>query len=161
MRKLELKNPLWTDAIQAYQRENTAEILLHLQDKEGLNVNLLLALGWISQQEIALDAEHIAMLSSAIKALDESLVQPTRALRRKIREMPQIDSSVYDKIKAVELNLEQHVLAILYAEMTRLKANKASPKKNFLEHNIGLYTESGLNIDAENDDISQLLALLN
>ncbi len=160
MQQLKLKNPLWTYAIQRYQQGKTAEILLHLQDKYHLNVNLLLALGWISQQEIALDTEHITILSSAIKVMDESLVQPTRTLRRKIREMPQIDSSIYDKIKTVELNLEQHILATLYAETSGLKTNETTRKKDFLQHNIRLYTESVPNIDSDNDDIRQLLSVL-
>jgi uncharacterized protein (TIGR02444 family) len=98
---------LWSFSLDIYRRPGVAEACLALQDRHGLDVNLLLAALYAGRAGIALDADAWALLEGAVGAYHRDVVRPLRAARRALKPLeadpaPQLRSAV----KAAELDAE-------------------------------------------------------
>ncbi len=72
-----------------YGRAGVAPACLGLQDRRGLDVNLLLLCCWAGGQGRSLDREALAMLASAIGPWRANVVEPLRAVRRWLKANPE------------------------------------------------------------------------
>jgi uncharacterized protein (TIGR02444 family) len=76
-------NPLWDFSLALYARDGIAAECIALQDRHGLDVNLLLYACFAASRGVALAAADLAALESAVAAWREDMVQPLRELRRR------------------------------------------------------------------------------
>jgi len=100
---------LWRFSVAFYGRPGVSEALIALQDGAGRDVNLMLYALWhgvsvggrLSDEELA-TAERIA------RPLRVEVVEPLRALRRKLRAHPDADAQrLREGIKVIELAAEK------------------------------------------------------
>lgn len=106
-----------------YMREGMKDVCLALQDRHGLNVNILLAAVWAAGNGYAITPERRTELEAAIREIDAATVQPIRALRRRIQSDESLDASLRLELKKLllepEIRAEQAVEARLFETMAR------------------------------------------
>lgn len=81
-------NPFWDFSLTVYVRPGVADACLALQDRLGLDVNLLLFCCWTGSQGRRLDSVDMARLVAAVGDWQRSIVGPLRAVRRRLKELP-------------------------------------------------------------------------
>ncbi|WP_312689905.1 TIGR02444 family protein, partial [Brevundimonas nasdae] len=111
---------LWDWAVAAYAAPDVADACLSLQDHHEQNVPLLLWSAWVAQTGRRPDEDTIEAACDTARAWDGVVVGPLRAVRRTLKApVPDIDEgpreSVRNRIKALELEAEKHLLEALEA----------------------------------------------
>lgn len=81
-------NPFWDFSLTVYVRPGVADACLALQDRLGLDVNLLLFCCWTGSQNQPLDSVEMARLMAAVGEWQRSVVAPLRAVRRRLKQLP-------------------------------------------------------------------------
>lgn len=100
-----LPNPFWTFSLAVYARPGVPPACLALQDRRGIDVNLLLFAAWAGIGcGVALTAERLAALDAAVAGWRRDMVQPLRAIRRRAKGE---DEALYRRMKAAELEAER------------------------------------------------------
>ncbi len=113
---------LWRFSLAYYAQPGVAVALLALQDREHLDVSLILFALWHGLcGRGRLDREALAAADRAVRALRCDLIEPLRALRRRLKPHPDRDiRRLREAIKELEIEAEK-------AALHRLAANAASP----------------------------------
>lgn len=111
---------LWDWSVVAYAAPDVAEACLALQDDHDQNVPLLLWAAWTAATGRKPDADDIEAACDTARAWAETTLGPLRAIRRRLKgPNPDLDASareaVRDRVKAVELLAERHLLEALEA----------------------------------------------
>ena len=111
---------LWDWAVAAYGAPGVGEACLALQDASEQNVPVLLWSAWIAATGREPDAETIEAACDVARAWDGVVVAPLRSIRRTLKApVPDIDDgpreAVRDRVKALELEAERHLLEALEA----------------------------------------------
>ncbi len=78
----EAHNPFWDFSLAVWGRAAVEPACLDLQERHGLDVNLLLFCGWAGRRGRALDDADIARLIEAARPWREATVLPLRRLRK-------------------------------------------------------------------------------
>ena len=110
--------PLWDWAVAAYGATGVGDACVALQDNHEQNVPLLLWSAWTAAVGLTPDAETIEAACDTARAWDSVVVAPLRAVRRTLKApIPDIDDgprqAVRDRVKALELEAERHLLEAL------------------------------------------------
>ena len=99
----------WQFSLGFYAIPGVAAALLALQDREGLDVNLALFALWFGLSGGGrLDGEALEAADRAVRPIRTDVVEPLRALRRRLRDHPDQDvQRLRDGVKALELKGEK------------------------------------------------------
>jgi uncharacterized protein (TIGR02444 family) len=100
---------LWEFSLDFYARPDVSAVLIELQDRAGLDVNLILFALWHGLSGRGrLDGEKLADADQAVRAIRAEIVAPLRALRRRLRTDPDTDiQRLREAIKGLELDAEK------------------------------------------------------
>ena len=100
---------LWRFSLAFYDLPGVAEALITLQDRDGFDVNLILFALWLGiSGRGALSDDLLATAEHATRAIRNEIIDPLRALRRKLRHHP--DGGIQqlrEGVKALELAAEK------------------------------------------------------
>ena len=115
-----MSSALQAYAVRAWAAPGVAEDALDLQDGCGQNAPLLLWAAWCARTGRAFDAETLEAACDTARAWEGAAVRPLRAVRRTLKAaIPDLDDdareAVRERVKAVELEAELHLLAALEA----------------------------------------------
>jgi uncharacterized protein (TIGR02444 family) len=112
------ESPFWDFSNAVYGRPGVAEACLALQDRRGLDVNILLLCCWAGVRGRALTAAALGARIEAVRPWRDQVVKPLRAARRWLKGQQTVPSesaeALRQAIKAQELEaerLEQLILA--------------------------------------------------
>ena len=75
-------NPFWDFSLAVYGRAGVGEACVALQDRYGLDVNLLLLCCWAATRGSGLDAAELSRLVAAVAGWQREVVRPLRGVRR-------------------------------------------------------------------------------
>ena len=101
---------LWQFSLEFYARPGVADALLRLQDRDGCDVNLVLYALWLGCRGRRLDAAGLAAATAAATPLRQALVEPLRALRRRLKDDPDPEvQRLRERVKALELEGEEAI----------------------------------------------------
>ncbi|MFN3348947.1 TIGR02444 family protein [Pseudorhodoplanes sp.] len=119
MAALETDNPFWRFSLRVYAEPGVAEECLAAQDNLGVDVNVLLFAAWLgTERGIALDRTGLARVEAAVAGWADDIVTPLRAVRRRLKQMPEIEEpqvqALRKRIAQIELSAEQIEQALLY-----------------------------------------------
>jgi uncharacterized protein (TIGR02444 family) len=129
---LPLHGPHWDYALKLYAQPGVAEACLLLQDRAGVDVNVLLvALYAAARRGLVLRAQDLQEMDADAQAWRQEIVLPLRAIRRRLKEgpapAPGTDAeSLRTKVKGAELQAEQIEQALLAAWIDRRSPPMAS-----------------------------------
>lgn len=115
------KTAFWLFSGAVYGRPGVAEACLDLQDRHGLDVNLLLYCGWAGSRGRRLDAGDLGLLRSASRPWHDNVVAPLRAARRWLKQQTAVPEDVgetfREEVKGLELQAEMLEQLVLYQEL--------------------------------------------
>lgn len=100
-------NPFWAFSLAVYGRTGVAAACLALQDRRGVDVNLLLLLLWAGARcGVRLTAAEVDRIAGAIAPWHRDVVVPLRAVRRRLKGDAAAEG-LRERVKAVELESER------------------------------------------------------
>jgi uncharacterized protein (TIGR02444 family) len=117
--ELPLEGPHWSFALKLYGRPGVPEACLLLQDRAGVDVNILLfALYAAAERGVALTPRDLQEMDAAVAAWRSELILPLRSIRRRLKTGPEpapaaATEALRSKVKAAELQAEQIEQAVL------------------------------------------------
>jgi uncharacterized protein (TIGR02444 family) len=127
-------SPFWRFSLRFYRLPGVADACIELQDKAGVDVNLLLFLLWNATERRCLSEQEMTDLERQVGAWRNVAVIPLRTLRRALRQPPPVieagtAEAFRNKIKQVELEAErlQQEATYALAQSLRLGSPAASP----------------------------------
>ncbi len=116
-------NPFWDFSLLVYHRPGVAAACLALQDRHGLDVNLLLFCCWAGSQGRRLDAADIERLMGSVGEWQRSVVGPLRGVRRRLTDLPGSASgqlgALRQAVKDCELEAERIEQTLLHDAFAR------------------------------------------
>lgn len=112
-----MTGPHWDFALAVYGGSGVSQACLDLQDRFGVDVNvLLLALYANAGRGVAIDAQRVSDLGDRAREIREMAVVPLRDVRRAMKGRDDLGAaleSVRNKVKSAELAAEQFEQAAL------------------------------------------------
>ena len=105
-------SPFWRFSLGFYRQPGIAEVCIDLQERAGIDVNLLLFLLWQATLRRAVCVHEIEALEARIAPWRLATVVPLRSIRRALKSPPALVPAgtaelFRNKIKAVELEAER------------------------------------------------------
>ena len=102
---------LWRFSLAFYAMPQVAESLIALQDRDGLDVNMMLFALWLGASGRGrASGDAIAAAERAIGTIGSEIIGPLRALRRRLTHDPAPDvQRLREGVKALELAAEELV----------------------------------------------------
>jgi uncharacterized protein (TIGR02444 family) len=113
------KSPFWRFSVKFYAVPGVAPACIELQDKAGVDVNVLFFLLWNATQQRTFGGDEVAEIERQIGGWREMTVVPLRTVRRALKSppaaiAPDIAEGFRTRIKAVELEAERLQQEALY-----------------------------------------------
>lgn len=140
-----LDSPFWAFSLKVYGAEGVAAECLALQERLGLDVNLLLFAAYMGAVEgVTLDAHDIAAAAGAVSAWHHDMVRALRGVRRALKPLS-LDAhnpmraeavGLRTQVKAAELEAEKIEQAMLWQWRTQLAGRGRSDPPMALAANI-------------------------
>ena len=131
---------LWNYAQAVYSQPAIQAQCLVLQDRFGLDVNLLLAAGYWACAERCWSATQVAALVVASAELRESYVLPLRELRRKA-EGPK-RKGLYRALKTAELAAERLQVEAIAQQLSDFTGSAKPKSPNRYHVNLTMYARA-------------------
>lgn len=156
-----MDSPLWLFAVSFYGRPGVADACLRCQDEAGADVNLVLFLLWQGGLGHRLSPDDVAGCEAAVAEWRRNVVQPLRAMRRRLKTGPQLSAATgfRDRIKAAELEAERIELETLFHAAPSPALPGIGGPEDCARHNLAAYEGvAGLRLPAE--AVSMLLGAL-
>lgn len=108
-----LDTPLWAFSLAVYSGNGVADECLDLQERLGLDVNILLFAAFIGAAEgVRLESQDIAAASAAVADWQSEIVRSLRQVRRALK--PMSAEGLRAQVKAAELEAEKIEQAMLW-----------------------------------------------
>ena len=127
-------SPFWRFSLRFYRMPGVAEACIELQDRAGMDVNLLLFLLWNATESRRLSPAEVADLDRMVGEWRKAAVIPLREIRRALKSPPAVvergtAEAFRTRIKQVELEAERLQQEATYAlgQSLRFGAPAASP----------------------------------
>jgi len=146
-----MASKFWGFSLVVYGAQGVEPECLALQDKFGLDINLLLLCAFVGAMHgIALTADDIATARAGVSAWHEDIVKPLRAARRRLKTFALPDARATDaaaqlrtRVKAVELESEyvEQLLLERWAE-ARLALRPRGAPRDAVAVNVATLFES-------------------
>ncbi|MCG6204532.1 TIGR02444 family protein [Rhodopseudomonas sp. HC1] len=138
----DLDGPHWTFALDVYGRAGVQPACLRLQDRFGVDINVLLVcLFGGSRLGIAIGEREVALLDEMVAAWRTEIVQPLRTVRRTLKSMPssiQQPKDLRETVMRAELRAEQVEQAML-ADLIRTLPPSPAPDLRAAMHAVTAY----------------------
>lgn len=109
---------LWAWCLEVYALPGVAEACLHLQQKHGANVPLVLWSAWLGARGLALDRATADAAATTVAAWHGEVVEPIRAVRTRLKSGPPPApggpaEALRERVKAIELEAERIEIDLL------------------------------------------------
>lgn len=104
--------PFWRFSLAVYDKPGVPEICIDLQDRHGVDVNILLYLLFRARDAVALGRNDIERLDAGLAPWRTRIVHPLRHVRRALKEgefadLARDDDALRSQVKATELQAEK------------------------------------------------------
>jgi uncharacterized protein (TIGR02444 family) len=134
----------WTFSLQTYAKPNVASICLELQDRFGVDVNLLLYMLWAASKGRRLHIREISEIAGYVESWQKHVVTLLRVARRRLKSPPDgwhlaETDQLRQRIKAEELEaerLQQNAMANFLSvdKAGEADAEEAAAKSNLMRY---------------------------
>ena len=152
------KSAFWDFSLAVYGKPGFPQAAISLQDRHGLNVNMLLFCLWAGANGRLLEGEDLQRLEGALDPWNEAVVEPLRAVRRWLKDQDLAPRDQAESLARAVLAREIEGEAIAQRLMERTapveQGGTASPEA--AAENLKRYLESR-SVDADPADLETLL----
>lgn len=115
-------SPLWDYALALYATPGVQAACLSLQDRKGVDVNLILFACWLGARGRRLDAGRLTRARDEALAWQTELVRPLRAARRGLkRRLPGLPMPIRACLEPIRAELARNELALERGELLLLE----------------------------------------
>jgi uncharacterized protein (TIGR02444 family) len=146
MKNFDIDNEFWQFSVRIYSAKGVAAECLAIQDKLGVDVNVLLFSVWIGTKGIRLSQAQLMEIKTVVQDWNGMVVKPMRAVRRalKDRRLPEEAVRAFCSfLTAEELKAEQIEQAMLYAWSSTLRiVDREEPDLASVDANLALVLSS-------------------
>ena len=106
------KSVLWDFSLRFYALPGVDAVCIDLQDRHGVDVNVLLFLLFLAEAGRAVSAEDVARIDSEVRTWRDGIVAPLRTARRNLRIPtgsvdPDAAEALRTNVKRIELEAER------------------------------------------------------
>lgn len=162
---LETENPFWRFSLRIYAAPGVAAECLSLQDKFGLDVNVLLFAAWLGvSRGVRLEPSDLQCIDQIVAPWSAEVVRPLRLVRQKLKMMTEIiDPEVQTLRKQIadsELFSERIEQALLYRLAETFGPPPATPGPASARANVAAIL-AARGADTEISALPNLFASLN
>lgn len=110
----------WRFSLSLYRMDGVPAACIELQDKHGLDVNIMLFALWLASRERAVSSADLTQADELVRQWRSQAVVALRGVRRFLREPPngfagEAAAALRDKVKAAELECERLQQEALFA----------------------------------------------
>jgi uncharacterized protein (TIGR02444 family) len=144
-------NPFWDYALDLYQREGVEAACLELQQRHGLDVNVVLFCCWLASRGILADEAVLGRIAEMAEVWQEEFVRPLRAVRSRLKaaltkrkpgsiaaRWPEFAAALRQRVVALEIDGER-LEQLLLAELAADRAATATPGPALASGNLRRY----------------------
>ena len=160
MREITAGNSFWDFSVTVYGREGVAPACLELQERLGLDVNLLLFACWAGCRGRPLSRDETARLVELTEPWQEQVVRPLRGVRRWLKGQDlapaEPAAALRARVKTDELTAEAIQQRLLF-ETLEVPEGEGGPET--VAANVLTYLDA-LGQRARNDDAAALAAVI-
>jgi len=149
--------PFWDFSLQAYGSDGVAPACLKLQERHGIDVNMLLYCVWAGHIGNRLHQEHVAILAAAVGEWHGTVVRSLRRARKRMKtpmdgQPPSpLSLDLRARVQKLEIDAEHIEQLRLHASLAAVECVTADPGVDLAERNaIGYF--SFLEIDPDDED---------
>ena len=153
-------NAFWEFSLAAWRREGVEHACLALQERHGLDVNLLLLCGFAGRRGQTLDIADLHRLIEGVRPWREDVVLPLRRLRRWLKEQGLAPSETAERLRTGIKESELQAEAIeqqLLLDTVSVPDGAGSPTLT-VANSMTYFEALGVTPDAT--DIAQLATVL-
>jgi uncharacterized protein (TIGR02444 family) len=157
-------NPFWTFSLRLYARPGVAAACLGLQDRHGLDVNVLLYCVWLgAERGVRVSEADAAQIAARAASWHDAIVRPLRALRVAMKTRQHgapltLSDALRNDIKRAELDAERIEQQILFTQNWS-DARSATQSAPIARDNIDAYFKS-LGIQPYSEDEEEVGIIL-
>ena len=149
-------NPFWDFSLDVYGRDGVAAACLALQDRHGIDVNLVLFCLWAGRYGHGVTTAELTRLMAVTRSWQQDVIAPLRAVRRHLKTAKQAAGRLSDRVKAVELMAEEAEQRMLFDTISIVAGNGAA---SVAGRNMAAYL-TALGIAADAADVAHLATIL-
>jgi uncharacterized protein (TIGR02444 family) len=160
------KDPFWEFSLNAYARPGVAPACISLQDRLGLDVNLLLYLCWRGSYGHKVDNEELTDLMTRAARWQNRVVQPLREVRRALKGQDIVGAeegeTLRERVKALELEAERIEQSMLRSGLRTIQGDTLEdPVEAAMQaaRNVLAYV-SACGVEPGLEDVADLAAVL-
>lgn len=113
-------NPFWRYSLRLYAQPGIADLCLELQDRVGVDVNMLLFCYWLDVQQTPLDQAFLENAQYSVESWQNNVVKPLRGVRKHIGR---VEEDFYRQLCDVELEAERAEQNMLFDCYRRASLN--------------------------------------
>lgn len=134
-------HPFWQFSTAVYVREGVEPLLLDLQDRVGLDINVLLACCWLAREGRSLTPAAARSAYRSTQPWSRGCIQPLRQVRQFLRPFDQ-HNSLRTAVKTLELEAEKVQQQALFALLSDTPVDTTgSTFEALCEHNLASYCQ--------------------
>lgn len=101
------EHPFWSFSLDVYGRDGVAPAAIALQDRHGIDVNMLLFCLWVGASGRRLAAGDLARVAAAAEDWNREVVRPIRAARRRMKSPPgELERDAVESLRRQVLSAE-------------------------------------------------------
>jgi len=120
------QNDFWQFSLALYGQPDVARECLELQDKFGLNINLLLFCAWLGRRGVVLGRDDLEGASRLIASWHDHVVHPLRGVRRQMKLHQDDVSALRAEVQRIEIEAEQVEQAMLFDYAQRITSRSGN-----------------------------------
>jgi uncharacterized protein (TIGR02444 family) len=157
-------SPLWRFSLGFYRQPGVAEACIALQDRDGVDVNVLLFLLWLASEKRRLGFAQARALCDRAHPWRDDVVAPLRTVRRSLKGgSALVEAATAElfrtRIKAVELEAERLEQEALFALAQNLATQPELSRDAAARANVSTY-EQALGHPLAPDPVAVLMRIL-
>lgn len=138
-------NPFWDFSLSTYGASGVAPACLALQERGGIDVNILLFCAWAGSQGVRLSPADVEMLSRAVDDWHTQAVRPLRAVRQRLKTgldgqpSTEIQQSLRARIQKIEIDAEHIEQLRLFNALDLTDRKQGNPAHSTCAENMKIY----------------------
>lgn len=149
-------HPFWDFSLAVYGTEGAAPACLDLQDRRGLDVNMLLFCLWAGcERGLAFDGEGIRSILEAADDWQRTVVQPMRTVRRRLKQgSPHLKADTAQALRGAVLETEiacehgEQLIIAATADNVSVAARETEPADAVAANLAAYAAKTGIRLDA-------------
>lgn len=149
-------SPFWDFSLALYGADGVAPACLRLQERHGVDVNLLFFCLWYGVTRGPLDADRVAAQRHAVGAWHDAVVRHLRVLRRRLKSPigpvdPDLAQALRARIQKVEIDAEHIEQLALAADADPLpgRVDQADARTNAAANAAAYFAVLGAQLDVD------------